>query len=177
MLLFSSPPEAASEAPPSRCTAQAFKPFAAKVWHADVHRGAPKPRTIQTKRRRVQCAPPGHRRAMRRFWERERAGYYVRRKATLWRERVTPYSGGGRWWAIPYYIVVCESGARVNDPAAPNGAYSLLTGPLQGVPTWESWRPDWADGYAAPYQAPKRAQDIAAHDLWEAHGTEPWDCA
>lgn len=95
----------------------------------------------------------------------------------LWRERVVPFHGGGRRWAIPYGVVVCESGARVNDSAAPNGAYSMLTGPLQGVPTWETWRPDWADGYAAPWEAPKRAQDIAAHRLFVAYGLSPWECA
>jgi hypothetical protein len=161
-----------------RCTTAAFRSFAEEVWDARWQRGAPAPATIRAKRQRVACAPAAHRRAMIRIWDRERDHYYSVRRTKLWQARVTPYPGDGRLWAIPYYIVACESGGRANSPAAPNGAYSLLTDPLQGVPTWETWRPDWADGHAAPYQAPKRAQDIAAHRLWVAYGSEPWvECA
>jgi hypothetical protein len=97
------------------------------------------------------------------------------------RERITPYygctaSGCGRY-AIPSYIVDCESGGRFNDPSAPNGAYALLSLATHGVPTWDDWRPGWASGYAMPYQAPRLAQDIAAHRLWMAYGSEPWECA
>lgn len=92
--------------------------------------------------------------------------------------RVTPYRApDGTPLALPWSIVDCESGGRFHSPSAPNGGYSLLTGPLQGVPTWETWRPRWASRFAAPYEAPKKAQDIAAYRLRMAYGLSPWECA
>ena len=136
-----------------------------RVWSAARwRRGQPKQRTVEALH---SCAR----------WSTAKRRYYQHRSKLLWRERVTPFRGGGRFWAIPFSVVYCESGGRYHDPAAPNGAYALLTGPLQGVPTWESWRPGWASEYGAPYQAPKKAQDIAAHRLRMAYGLEPWECA
>jgi hypothetical protein len=169
----------ASAVCPQEVTAKEATAFQLEVWQPKRwQRGAPPKKTKRAHRRHVVCAAgPRHRRAIRRGWQRRQAAFFKHRRTELWRERVTPYPGGGRRWAIPYYIVVCESGARINDPAAPNGAHSLLAGPLQGVPTWESWRPRWAAKYALPYQAPKRAQDVAAHRLLAAYGTAPWECA
>lgn len=116
-------------------------------------------------------------------WRADKRAFYEHRQAELWRVRTTPFYGctsigGCGSYALPVYVVDCESGGRFNDPSAPNGAYSMLTGPLQGVPTWETYRPGWASGYAAPYQAPRKAQDIAAHRLYVAYGLEPWtECA
>lgn len=83
---------------PQHCTAASFRPFAVKVWRADWRRGAPTTHTIQAKWRRVRCAPPGHRVAMRRIWERKRSRYYVRRAHCLsgatFSGRVSEFSGG-----------------------------------------------------------------------------------
>lgn len=90
--------ELAAQPVPERCTAPAFRPFAAKVWTAPWQRGAPKPATIHAKWRRVQCAPPGHRAAMRRIWDRKRASYYARRahclSGAVFAGRVSEFSGG-----------------------------------------------------------------------------------
>lgn len=93
------------------------------------------------------------------------------------RHRIDRFCVGRRCFAIPVPIVICESGGRYHSPSAPNGAYSLLSGPLQGVPTWETWRPRWASEYAEPFEAPAIAQDIAAHRLFQADGLAPWECA
>lgn len=156
-----------------------FRSFSQEVWGiARWERERPAHATIKAQRHRLRCAAgPGHRKAMKTRWRADQKQFYEHRSRMLWRTRVTPYPGGGHWWAIPYYIVVCESGGRYNDPSAPNGAYSLLAGPLQGVPTWETWRPSWASGYELPYQAPPKAQDLAAHKLYRAYGLEPWECA
>lgn len=170
---------------PHRVTAKQFRPFAAAVWRPSAwQRGKPPAKTIRAQRHKLACAAgPGHRRAMKRRWRAAKSAYYAHRRAMLFRERVTPFYGctsigGCGYFAIPASIVDCESGGRFNDPSAPNGAYSLLSASLQGVATWETWRPRWAARYALPYQAPRKAQDIAAHRLWLAYGSQPWaECA
>lgn len=155
---------AAPKPTPARCTADAFRPFAAKVWAAPWQRGAPAPRTIAAKRGRVACAPPGHRAAMVRTWERDRRRYYAHRQVMLWRTRVTPFAGGGRWWAIPYWHVVCESGGDYHVGYA--GAYGLT------APAWNGYG---GRAFAANAgSATPREQDIVAHRLWEAAGDSAW---
>lgn len=43
---------------------------------------------------------------------------------------ITPYSGGGSCWAIPYSIVQCESGGSysAHNPSGASGAYQLMSG-------------------------------------------------
>lgn len=149
---------------PLRCRVESFRPFSAAVWSAPWERGAPPPATIHAKRRRVDCAPPGHRRAMIRTWERDRGRYYAHRQVMLWRTRVTPFAGDGRWWAIPYWHVVCESGGDYRVGYA--GAYGLT------APAWNGYggRAFASDaGSATP-----REQDIVAHRLWLAAGDSAW---
>jgi hypothetical protein len=168
---------------PKRCLPGAVRAYAAKVWdQTRWRRGDPKQAAVEGFRARLACAPAGSRSHLRQFWRSLQRDYYSARRVRLWRARVTPYygctsSGGCHAWAIPAYIVECESGGRYNDPSAPNGAYSLLSNALQGVPTWDTWRPASAAGDANPYEAPPKAQDIAAHRLWVAYGSEPWECA
>lgn len=166
------------------CTVEEFELWSAKVWdQARWRRGEPPESTIAAQRKWLSCAAnPKSRRKMQAAWKELRTDYYSARSARLWRNRVTPYYGctslgGCHRWAIPAYIVDCESGGRYHSSSAPNGAYSLLAAPLQGVPTWESWRPGWAAGYSLPYEAPAKAQDEAAHRLWVAYGSSPWECA
>jgi hypothetical protein len=149
---------------PDRCRSAAFRPFAAAVWDANWQRGAPPTHTIHAAHRRIECAPPGNRRAMQRTWQRDRGRYYVRRRAMLWRTRVTPFPGGGRWWAIPYWHVLCESGGNYFVGYA--GAYGLT------APAWNgygglAYAPD--AGSATP-----REQDAVAHRLWAAAGDSAW---
>jgi len=86
----------------------------------------------------------------------------------MWRASV-PYTGGGQRWALPYYIVVCESGADYHVGFA--GAYGLLTA------TWAQWGgPALAGTSTAGAAAPKH-QDIIAHRVWTDVGPSGWECA
>lgn len=70
---------------------------------------------------------------------------------------VTPYAGGGRCWAIPYEIIVCESGGDFSayNPSGASGAYQLMIGG-QGTPA---------------------EQDAAAAELWAGGaGRSNWVC-
>lgn len=146
---------------PPRCTAQAFESFSERVWRLDRwQRGKPRPKALQARRRRLSCAPRPHRRAMKRTWARDRVSYGRYREF----RQVAPYPGGGTWWAIPYYIVACESGGSWSayNPSGAAGPYQLL-------------------GWGAPYPADTWREKMANHriaaGLWDDYGNSPWVCA
>jgi hypothetical protein len=107
---------------------------------------------------------------MKHRWRTEQRAFYAHRRAQLWRVRVTPFPGGGQFWAVPYYIVVCESGAR---GYVASGYYGILF--TAEVPTWQTWGEPWFA--PTPGEASKKEQDIVAHRLYVAYGLEPWECA
>jgi transglycosylase-like protein len=121
-------------------------------------------------RQKLRCAKPGSRPILRKRWREDERAFFEHRRAELWRQRVTPFRGGGRSWAIPYAIVVCESGVR---RTVPSGYYGILFS--ASVPTWQTWGDP---GFApSPGEASKREQDIVAHRLYQALGLQPWECA
>lgn len=78
---------------------------------------------------------------------------------------VTPYPGpGNSWWAVPYYIVACESGGSWSayNPSGAVGPYQLL-------------------GWGAPFPVngwrDKMAHHRIAHQLYSSQGSSPWVCA
>jgi hypothetical protein len=74
------------------------------------------------------------------------------------------YNAGGKW-AIPGYIVRCESGGNynaVNSSSGARGAYQLMPGTYKAYGGDGSWSP--AD------------QDRVAARLYAAEGTSPWVC-
>jgi hypothetical protein len=153
-------------------TAPAFETFAQKTWKKSRwERQRPKALTIAAAHHRFACAAgAGNRKAMKRSWALYRRIFYKHRRGELWRSRVTPFEGGGQHWAIPYAIVVCESGVR---GYVPSGYYGILFS--GSVPTWQSFSDP---GFApSPGQASKREQDIVAHRLYVAYGLQPWECA
>jgi septal ring factor EnvC (AmiA/AmiB activator) len=78
--------------------------------------------------------------------------------------------GGSGGWAIPYPIVLCESGGQ-NLP--PNSAGA--SGYYQIVPA--TWR-DFGGTGAAAYLAPKSEQDAVASRIWNnGAGASNWTCA
>lgn len=81
------------------------------------------------------------------------------------RESYTPY---GRW-AIPWYVVRCESRGRNLPPnsAGASGYYQMI------VSTWHAL----GGKTTHAYQAPKVEQDRLAHKLWTTVGPSQWDCA
>ena len=77
------------------------------------------------------------------------------------------YAGGP--YAIPTYIVVCESGGNyraLNRSTMAGGAYQIIPS------TWHAYG---GTGYA--HQAPKAEQDRIAAAIWSDSGPSAWSCA
>jgi septal ring factor EnvC (AmiA/AmiB activator) len=79
----------------------------------------------------------------------------------------------GRWlggpYAIPTYIVMCESGGNygaLNPSSGAGGAYQILPS------TWELY-----GGQGEPQNAPKAEQDRIAGEIWTDSGGSAWVCA
>lgn len=79
----------------------------------------------------------------------------------------------GRWlggpYAIPTYIVMCESGGNygaVNPSSGAGGAYQILPS------TWALY-----GGQGQPQDAPKDEQDRIAGEIWADSGGSAWVCA
>jgi len=78
----------------------------------------------------------------------------------------------GRWlggpYAIPTYIVMCESGGNysaLNPSSGAGGAYQILPS------TWELY-----GGKGEPQNASKAEQDRIAGEIWEDSGPSAWVC-
>jgi peptidoglycan hydrolase CwlO-like protein len=78
----------------------------------------------------------------------------------------------GRWlggpYAIPTYIVMCESGGNysaLNPSSGAGGAYQILPS------TWELY-----GGQGEPQNAPKAEQDRIAAEIWADSGPSAWVC-
>jgi peptidoglycan hydrolase CwlO-like protein len=77
------------------------------------------------------------------------------------------YLGGP--YAIPTYIVMCESGGNynaLNPSSGAGGAYQILPS------TWRAY-----GGQGAPQDAPKAEQDRIAGEIWRDSGPSAWSCA
>jgi septal ring factor EnvC (AmiA/AmiB activator) len=79
----------------------------------------------------------------------------------------------GRWlggpYAIPTYIVMCESGgdySALNPSSGAGGAYQILPS------TWDLY-----GGKGAPHEASKAEQDRIAAEIWADSGSSAWVCA
>jgi peptidoglycan hydrolase CwlO-like protein len=71
-------------------------------------------------------------------------------------------------YAIPTYIVMCESGgnyAALNPSSGAGGAYQILPS------TWEAY-----GGKGLPHEASKTEQDRVAALIYADSGTSPWVC-
>lgn len=83
---------------------------------------------------------------------------------------VTAVTGGSGGWAIPYPVVLCESGGQ---DLPPNGAGA--SGYYQIVPA--TWR-DFGGSGPAAYLAPKAEQDAVAAKIWNnGAGASNWTCS
>jgi peptidoglycan hydrolase CwlO-like protein len=77
------------------------------------------------------------------------------------------YLGGP--YAIPTYIVMCESGGNysaLNPSSGAGGAYQILPS------TWRAY-----GGQGLPHQASKAEQDRIAAQIWADSGPSAWACA
>jgi septal ring factor EnvC (AmiA/AmiB activator) len=80
-----------------------------------------------------------------------------------------PPLGPNGGWAIPYSIVLCETGGTNVPPnyATASGYYAIVSA---------AWRQYGGSGPAA-YLAPKSEQDAVARRIWDAVGPKAWVCA
>lgn len=78
-----------------------------------------------------------------------------------------PAKAGGRY-AIPNYIVQCESGGNyaARNPSGAGGAYQIMPG------TWSAYGGAGSD----PAAAAPAEQDRVAAKIYAAEGASPWDC-
>jgi hypothetical protein len=169
---------ATSNPTPARCTAAAFRPFAAKVWAAPWQRGAPKPATIRAKRRRVACGPPGHRAAMIRIWKRERGRYYARRAHCLsgpvFAGRVSEFSGGATADGVH---VATEPGIALRSSATLGETFRLTTEAGTDYVTQTDWGPATWTGRTIDITSAQMAKmGWAPTDSWGEAKLIPGDC-
>jgi peptidoglycan hydrolase CwlO-like protein len=76
---------------------------------------------------------------------------------------------GNGHWAIPEYIVMCESGGNyhaVNASSGAGGAYQIMPA------TWRGY-----GGQGLPQDAPPAEQDRIAALIWRDSGPGAWSCA
>lgn len=151
--------------------------FIDKVWdESRWRRGDPPAKTVNAWRLHLHCLPPSWQKKLKQRWRELQGEFFDRRGAELRRRRVTPEwgctsLGGCKFWALPAYIVDCESGGDYTPDAGLTfgGAYGIL------VSTWQQFGGlRWASqaNYAPPY-----AQDIVARRVWLAVGSSAWACA
>lgn len=140
-----------TQSTPASCTVQNFRPWSAKVWDpSNWARGKPSKTVLDAYAKRLGCAPPAHRKAMKATWGRDQGVYLHKRHAMLWLAKYKPFVyPSGKRWAAPYPVAVCESGE--NYYVGPAGAYGLILAPS--------------------YMSPK-AQDEEAYHLLHTVGAE-----
>jgi Transglycosylase-like domain len=146
-----------------------LKQFAEDVWSPDRwRRGDPPAKTIEAWRLKLHCAPPSWQKKLKQRWRELQSAYFNRRRAELWRERVTPFCESGRCFAIPWEFVSCESGGDYypNFGFAYGGAYGLIP------PTWLAYG---GGVYASQAnEATPHQQDLIAHKVWLDVGEAAW---
>jgi len=152
-----------------RCRNSTFRAFSKRVWHPDHwQRGKPPRRVLQARTRRLGCSP--RRLRARAAWRREKREFYDYREYRM----LNPYwgwtvFGGSRFYALPAYIVNCESGGTYTPDSglAFGGMYGLLV---------ETWQAFGGQTYAANEGSP-REQDRIAGIVWATVGPSGWACA
>lgn len=161
-------PQPTHKPTPARCTAKAFKPFSQRVWLLiRWERGAPPKSTIRAQRRRLRCAPPRHRKAMRYRWRGDKRVFYEHRKNMLALIALTPYECGsaGRF-AIPCDVVECESHFDWGEVNSSSGAFTAY----QFLPSTYAEACVRCDGSRIDYHE-------TAAIVWARSGGSEWVCA
>jgi hypothetical protein len=154
-------------------TASEFRLFSKKVWDRDLwEREKLNPKTLDAKAHKIHCAAgSGHLASMKRQWDKDAKSFYKHQDEMLFINRWTPEYGCTKFgickfWAIPAYIVSCESGGKygvVNSSSGARGAYQMI--------------PSTYAQYCSSCDWSERDQDIAARRLYEAEGSGPWSCS
>ena len=121
----------------------------------------PKRRLIRTAQEHARCIEVERTRRQLSGFRRELAEALATHAKTM---KITPYPGGGTYWAIPWSIVACESGGSWSaaNPSGAIGPYQLL-------------------GHGAPFPVTSEADKLAHHRiasaLWAGGaGRSHWVC-
>jgi hypothetical protein len=82
-------------------------------------------------------------------------------------ETAAPAASSSGGYAIPSYIVECESGGDYGalNASGAGGAYQIMPG------TWQAY-----GGTGSPHTAPPEEQDRIAAAIYAAEGSSPWVC-
>lgn len=156
-------PKSTHITPPARCLASTFRPWSARVWAPQHWRRKSLPaKVVASNKNRLRCAGPGNRAAMRATWQRDRLHFGRYRAFRL----IAPYPGGGTYWAIPGYIVACESGGSwtAYNPSGASGPYQLM--------------PEWGAPFPATTWHEKMQTHRIAANLYDGGaGASNWVCA
>jgi hypothetical protein len=99
---------------------------------------------------------------MKRTWQRDRQRFGRHRAFRL----IAPYPGGGTYWAIPYYIVYCESRGEwtAYNPSGAAGPYQIMA--------------EWGRPYPAVTWTQKMANHRIAAEIYAGGaGASNWACA
>ena len=155
-------------------SAKEIKVFNGQIWDHDLwERGQAKPAQLSRFKDLLACAKgKAHAKAALRHWRALRASYMRYRHYRI----VNPYwgctkLGGCKYWALPVYIVDCESGGDYTPDMGLTfgGAYGLL------VSTWIQYgglKYASQANYARPFH-----QDIIAKKVWNDVGPQGWACS
>lgn len=138
-------------------------------------RGKPPERVRQAHRAHVRCAAgPANRKALKRYWRKAKRAFFEHRQRKLAEraerrrlDALTPYGE----YAIPTYIVMCESGGNFGalNPSGAGGAYQIIPS------TWAAYG---GLAYApSAVSASEEAQHIVAGRIWSDVGASAWVCA
>lgn len=147
-----------------------LRAFAEKVWDKArwdrKPKGKPKPSTLIAWQAKLSCAGPGHRKAGKAFWREAKREFYRYREAQLEIIALTPYDCGsaGRY-AIPCYIVACESGYDWGAVNPSSGAFSVY-----------QFLPSTYEDYCVRCDRSQEDLHRAAGTLYREAGTAPWVC-
>lgn len=145
-------------------TAKAFRAWSAGVWRLPRwERGDPPRSTVFAAWSKLNCAAgPHHAKSIRHIWRSDRRAYQAHRGYMLELEALTPYGP----WAIPEYVVMCESHGdwgAVNPTSGAAGAYQLLPSTYYGVCVTCDWS--------------HLDQHRAARAVWDRSDGSEWVCA
>lgn len=156
-----------SQAPPPKCSAKLFGPFADAVWRLILwERGKPPARVIQAQRRRLACAGPKNRKAMRKRWRKDQRAYNHYRAHKLAARNTVQATIDAVGIGTLESIAACESGGNPRA-ISPGGQYRGL---LQfDYETWES-----VGGTGDPAAASRREQLYRGALLYLRTGPSSW---
>lgn len=140
---------------PVTCTVQSLRPFSHQVWDpAKWERGMPSEGVLEAYKRRLECAPPAHKKAMKATWGRDKTVFFKHRAKEKFRVKYTPYHEcftAGCDWAIPTWSVYCESGGGLASENYYGNTQTYYSGMSKKQQDVEAYKMLHTSGYEAAW--------------------------